>query len=154
MTDYKSIRETLSRLEKLMYGHNYEVTFGLDIFDNCPTIATFQKQLKERYNKVKPENFQTISFDEADFWEEVNFGLTYRGDNGAGLNLNEEQEEKLLNEQAKFKTFINQFLSGTTKIYCYPEELGMGGYIVFWGFTLLLLNQDKPSLLIYASASD
>jgi hypothetical protein len=154
MTVKNEITETLRRLEKLMYGYNYEVTCGLDIFDNCGTIDAFQEQLNERYKKVKAEGFHPILFDEAEFWEEVNFGLNYRGDDAAGLKLTTAKEEKLLNEQERFKTFINNFIGGTTKIYSYPDELGIGGYEVYWGFTFLLLNVDKPSLLIYASASD
>ncbi len=64
--------ETVRQLEKLMYGLNYTVTFDLDIFDNCPTIDEFQKQLNEKYDKIKPKDFEPILFDEADFWEEVN----------------------------------------------------------------------------------
>jgi hypothetical protein len=154
MIDDKNIGETLRRLEELMYGYNYDVAFGVDIFDNCPTIDEFKKQLYEKYDNLKPENFQPVFFDEAEFWEELNFGLTYRGDEGAGLKLTLEKEEKLLSEQETFKTFIKQFISTKTKIHSFPEELGVAFVSIFWGFTFLLLNEDRPSVLINASASD
>ena len=78
-----------------MYGYNYDVAFGLDIFDNCPTLHEFKKQLCKKYNNLKEENFQPVFLDEAEFWEEVNFGLSYRGDQAAGLKLTLEKQEKL-----------------------------------------------------------
>jgi hypothetical protein len=154
MTESYNIKENLNRLEKLMYGHNYEVTIGVDIFENCPTIEIFQKQLSDKYEKVKPQNFQPILFNKEDFWTDVKLGLEYRGDNVGGLKLTPKAESDLLKEQQNFTAFINYFISEKTKFYSYPEDLGMTGYIVYWGFTFLLLNPESPSLLIYGSASD
>src|SRR5205085_11418134 len=102
----------------------------------------------------KPEKFQPSLIAEADFWKDVNFALAYRGNDGAGLKLTVAQEEKLLAEQMKLKSYLKQFISGATKFYSYPEDLGISGYVVFWGFTFLLLNASQPSILIYGSASD
>ncbi|MDR3669022.1 MAG: hypothetical protein P4L35_19505 [Ignavibacteriaceae bacterium] len=33
---------TLYKLENVMYGHNYEVIFGIDIFENCSDIEEFK----------------------------------------------------------------------------------------------------------------
>ena len=154
MKDYKNIGETLRGLEELMYGYNYNVAFGLDIFNSSPTLDEFRKQLYEKYNEVKAENIQPLLVDDGQFWQEVNFGLTYRGDEGAGLELTPEKEEKLLREQQRLTTFIKQYISKQTKIYRFSEELGVAFVSVFWGFTFLLLNENKPSILIYGSASD
>jgi hypothetical protein len=34
------------KLEKVLYGHNYEVTFGIDIFEDCTDIEAFKCCLK------------------------------------------------------------------------------------------------------------
>ena|SRR5687767_14570980 len=149
-----SINKTTKRLEKLMYGFNYAVTFGIDIFENCSTLDKFQELLKSKYSKVNAGQYQPILYGQTEFWEDVNYGLTWRGEEGAWLKLSVKKESELLVEQSKLKDFLTQHLSDSTKIYSYPEELGMPGYDVYWGYTFLFLNEDKPSILFYGSASD
>lgn len=80
--------DILSRLEHLMYVYNYQVKYGIDIFDNCTTLDSFNKKLKQAYNKSRPEEVKSIVVSNMDFWEEIDFGLSYRGDSAAGLKLN------------------------------------------------------------------
>ena len=137
-----------------MYGYNYEVSFGIDVFNDCKTLDDFYSQLKLTYKDTKPETSQSVPFNETDFWKEVDFGFSFRGDSGAGLTLSGEKEEALRREQTKFKAFVQRFLSGKTKIYSYPSEEGIPFYVVYWGYAFILLNDDKPSLFIYGAASD
>ena len=45
---HNSIINIIEQLEKLMYGHNYQVTFGIDVFDNCPSLNDFKINLKKK----------------------------------------------------------------------------------------------------------
>lgn len=150
----EEIKDTLDRLENLMYGYNYEVSFGIDIFENCRTLEDFYSQLKLTYKDLKPETSQLVSFTETGFWEEVDFGFAFRGDSDAGLTLSAEKDEALRQEQTKFKDYVQRFLSDKTKIYSYPGEEGIPFYVVYWGYAFILLNDDKPSLFVFAAASD
>ncbi len=148
------IKETIDRLQHLIYGYNYQVTYGIDDFDLCDTLDVLINKLKEMYSDSVPNETALILFSTKDFWEEVDFGLTYRGDHTSGLILTVEKESQLLIEQKKYKAFIETYVSGSTKIYNYSDSIGIPGYIVWWGYAFLLLNNDRPSLFIYASASD
>lgn len=147
-------KDILDRLEHLMHGYNYEVSLGVDLLEKCNTLEDFYSQLKLIHKDIKPEASQLATFNEADFWEEVNFGFTFRGDETAGLALSPEEEKALTREQAEYKSFIQKFLSDDTKIYSYPNEEGIPFYMVYWGYAFILLNDDRPSLFIYGAASD
>ena len=41
----KNPKDTLDRLEHLMYGYNYAVSFGIDLFEDCKTLGDFYSQL-------------------------------------------------------------------------------------------------------------
>jgi hypothetical protein len=47
-----------------------------------------------------------------DFWEEINFGLAYRGDKSAGLQLDEKGQEQFDELQKQYKNFIYIFKDG------------------------------------------
>ncbi len=150
----KEIKHTTKRLEHLMQGFNYEVTYGIDTFDSCTTLDDFNRKLKEIHTDTRPNDVKPILFDNPSFWEEIDFGLTFRGDSAAGLSLSPEREKELLIEQTEYKEFIKHFISDKTKIYSYPDEQGIPGYIVYWGYSFILLNTDSQSLFVYGSASD
>src|SRR5438552_2932522 len=119
------IEEIIYRMEQLMYGVNYEVCFGVEIFDDCSTIENFKLRLKEKFPFSYPEKIDLISFTMKDFWKEINYGLDYRGGNSVGLFLNNEDENRLQMHQVIYKDFINQFLNGGSKIYSYPDMDGI-----------------------------
>jgi len=148
------IKSMVDNLKHQMSGHNYQVTFGVDIFDNCITTDDFKRKLKQTYPNSRPESIDLIQFDKTDFWEEIDYGMTYCGDNTAGLKLSSKKEEQLLTEQSNFKVFIDRFISNKTEIYSYPDEEGIPGYAVYWEFAFIVINMDRPSLFIYGSASD
>lgn len=150
----EEIKYTIDRLEHLMYGYNYEVSFGIDVLESCRTLENFFSQLKLAYKDLKPETTQLVPLTETAFWEEVDFGFAFHGDSAAGLTLSPEKEEALKREQTRYKSFVQHFLSDTTKIYSYPDEEGIPFYVVFWGYAFILLNDDRPSLFIYGAASD
>ena len=148
------IQKTLDRLEQLMTGFNYEVTLGVDVFEDSPTLEIFEQKLVERYSHVQPGKSRPTVISKTEFKEELQSALAYRGDKWAGLTLTSEKENELINEQGKFLSFIDNYHTDSTQIYSYPESIGMAGYVVFWHFAFLLLNKERPSLLIAGSASD
>src|SRR5689334_19860310 len=97
------IPHILDQLEHLMYGHNYEVTFGIDRFTNCTTLEAFAINLKKVYPDARPENVTPIKVDGNHLWEEINFGLNYRGDKESGLSLTEDRQKLLEEIQDAYK---------------------------------------------------
>jgi len=144
----EDIQNNLKKLEKSMYGHNYQVTFGLNVFDNCFNIDYASKKIEEAYEDIKAEKVTPALVDKDDFWREVNYGLSYRGDYGAGLSLTKDKEKELEKEQAKYKDFISQFINHKTQFYSYPYLEG-----VFWDYNFLLITGDK-GLFVFGAASD
>ncbi len=131
------IEDTISRLENLMYGYNYQVTFGLEILENCSNLDDFKNELKRLYKDSRPEKIQPIRITESDFWEGIDYALNYRGDSNAGLSLSENQEGDLEKEKAKYKAFIQQCIDKETEIFSYPDEEGIPAYAVFWDFEVV-----------------
>jgi hypothetical protein len=150
----EKIEDTISRLESQMYGHNYQVTFGLHIFENCYNLDDFKREVKQNYKDSRPEEVQPIPLTEADLWEDINFALNYRGDSGAGLSLSGGKEKMLKVEQDKYKTFIKQFINKEIGIYSYPDEEGIPAYSVFWDFRFIVFTNDNKCLFIFGAASD
>jgi hypothetical protein len=148
------MRDILDKLEQLMYGYNYQVTFGIETFENCSNLEDFKISLKKKFPLSKPENSNPVLFEVADFWEEVNFGLNYRGDSSAGLTLDERSKEKLETLQIAYKDLLSQFINDETKIYSYPDEEGIPGYPVYWVYRFILLNDNDECFFIYGSSSD
>jgi len=150
----ENMRDILDQLEHLMYGYNYQVTFGIDIFENCTNLDEFKINLKNRFPDSKPELANLILCDIADFWDEINFGLNYRGDSVAGLTLDEKKSEKLEILQLAYKDLLRQFINEKTKIYSYPDEEGIPGYPVYWDYRFVMKTDDDKCLFIYGSSSD
>ena len=148
------MRDILDELEHLMYGNNYQVTFGIDIFENCINIDDFIIRLRERFPHSKPENTKLIPFNVEHFWDEINFGLTYRGDGISGLKLDKKKNEELEKLQLAYKDLLKQFINENTKIYSYPDDEGIPGYPVYWDYRFIIQNDHDKCLFIYGSSSD
>lgn len=148
------IKNILERLEHLMYGYNYQVTLGLKTFDECSTIEDFKRNLKKEFADSQPDKIQLIEMTHADFWEEIEFALNFRGDKTAGLELNKKEELILQEEQKKYIDFLKSNIGSTTKVFSYPDETGIPGYPVYWDFRFLTMTVDKKCLFIYGAASD
>lgn len=58
----------VDNLKHQMSGHNYQVTFGVDIFDNCITTDDFKRKLKQTYPNSRPESIDLIQFDKTDIY--------------------------------------------------------------------------------------
>lgn len=84
--EVENIENIFKRLELLMYGHNYDVGFEFQVFNNCYNSVDFDNEVKAKCSEFHPESNFIILNDINDFWNEINYGLTYRGDANAGLN--------------------------------------------------------------------
>lgn len=151
---HPEIKPLLRRLQRLMYGYNYEVTLGVTVFDACSSTEDFKANLKKEFPKSQPDKVQLVEMAAADLWETIQAAFDYRGDAGAGLKLSEEKESNLKEEQKKYFGFLKSYLGPGTKVFNYPDETGIPGYPVYWDFRFLVMTPDKKCLFIYGSASD
>jgi hypothetical protein len=142
------------KLEHIMYGHNYQVKFGVDLFQECPDLEEFKIRLKKKYPRTKPESVALITMTISDFWDEIDVGFTYRGDDAAGLNLSKKEEENLEILQKEYKDLTAKYIVDAKSILSYPDETGIPGYPVYWDYRFILQLRDDTFLFIYASASD
>ncbi len=146
--------DILNQLERLMYGYNYQVTFGIEIFENCINLDQLKVSLKKRFPDSRPEIANLIRVDYTEFWNQVNFGLNYRGDSSAGLTLTEKKQEKLGKIQTAYTDLLGQFISENTIIYSYPDEEGIPGYPVYWDYRFVIQTDKGKFLFVYGSSSD
>lgn len=151
MTD--SIDQQLARMQALMYGYNYEVCVGIDIFKGS-TSADFAEAIKKKYPQTNPHLYGLIPSDKDELFNDISDKLNYRGDSGAGLKLTIEKEATLKSIQDEYLSYINHFISESTQIYQYPDPEGIPGYPVFWEYRYVLFADNDKILLVYGSASD
>lgn len=150
----EKVENIIKRLEKLMYGHNYQVKFGVNLFEDCYNFADFRGKLKQIYKDSRPDTVQPIPLTEKDLWEDIDFAFRFRGDSSAGLALSESKASILEKEQAKYKAFIKQFIDEEANIYSYPDDEGIPAYAVFWDFRFIIFAKENKCLFIFGAASD
>jgi hypothetical protein len=138
-----------------MYGFNYEVTLGIEIFDNCITQQDINTAIKKVFPNSNPESITPIIVTVEDFWKEVNDTFDYRGDNyGVSLTLDDKQETELGAMQGEIINFINNYLGEEPTIYSLPFLEGVPGYPVFWEYRYAILDRSGTCLFFYGSSSD
>ena len=143
-----NFEEINKKLEKLMYGHNYVAGFKFHIFNNCNNELDFINEVKANCSEFSNERGYKILHNANDFWDAINYGLNYRGDEAAGLSLSPAEEKELQDVQNDYKKFIKDYIKEDTQIYTSANGQG-----VFWGYNLFIKNRDK-SLHISAFADD
>jgi len=111
------IKSTLYRLEGLMYGYNFEVKFGIEIFANCDSIDECKARLKKTFPKSRPYEATLHEVDKNDFWQDINECLAYRGDESGGYYLGDENQMQIEIEQKYYTEFLRDFLSDSSKIF-------------------------------------
>lgn len=147
------IKDVLAQLEHILYGYNYQVTLGVELFENCQDMNSFKDALKARLPDTRPHAVSPVPISEADFLEEIELGLTYRGDEHAGLKLTPKKQEKFDQLQKDYKDFLSSYIHPETKFYIYPDETGIPGYPVFWDYRFIIAS-GGTFLLVYGSSSD
>lgn len=136
-----------------MYGHNFEVCIGIDIF-NGRTTTDFQKALKAKYPHTNPNLHPLLPVDKDGLLADIVNKFDFRGDRGAGLTLTEEKEIKLKALQQRYLDYIGQFVNEQTKYFFYSDSDGIPGYPVFWDYRYVLFAENNKIVLVYGSSSD
>lgn len=136
-----------------MYGHNFEVCLGVDIF-NGTTEDDFSKELKSKYPNTDPYRSPLNECSKQEFFEDIQDKFNYRGDRGAGLSLTKTKELELKNFQRQFFDFITQNINEKSKFYTYPDPDGIPGYPVFWEYRFVVFTDQGNILFVYGSSSD
>lgn len=151
----ENIKKLLYQTQQLMCGFNYEVTLGIEVFDNCITLHDAANSIKMTFPATNIESITSVLVSIEGFWDEINEKLDYRGDNiGMWLKLNERQEKILKTKQNDIKAFISQYLQTESLIYSYPYLEGIPGCPVFWEFAFVIMDGFGSCVLFYGSASD
>ncbi len=148
-----NINDTIKQIEHLMYGYNFEVCIGIDIF-NGKTNIDFEKAVKEKYPNTNPQLYPLSSLNKDELLDDIIEKLNFRGDTAAGLTLTEEKEIKLKALQQKYLDFIGQFINEQTKYFYYSDPDGIPGYPVFWDYRYVLFADNDKIVLVYGSSSD
>lgn len=148
-----NIQEIVERISHLMYGHNYEVCLGIDVFEGKDNDA-FNNQLKNKYPSSRPDKSPLIELTSQEFYEDIRDKFDFRGDSGAGLNLSPEKEVKLKELQQQYFDYLNQFINNNSKFYDYSFDEGIPGYPVFWEFRYVVFTEANKILFVYGSSSD
>jgi len=149
-----SIKSALYRLEELMYGYNFEVKLGIEIFENCNSIVNFKIKLREAFPETRPDEATLIEVDRASFWQNINECLAYRGDKSEDYYLGDENKLRIELEQKKYTDFLKDFLSHSSKIFEYSDERGIPGYPVWWEYRYFIFGENDICIFTYGAASD
>ena len=150
MDQLSSVKDILKRLEKLLYGYNYECHFQFELLVKTTDLMSARQKLNSAYNLTwqKDQAITPISYDE--FKEDVNEKLSYRGDKDAGLNLSDNQEAIFKQEISKLWTLIEQkFTRDRTDIFSHPEIYTW----VFWGFCFLIVSKENNEIYLFEGLS-
>jgi hypothetical protein len=148
-----NINEILEGLNNLMYGHNYEVYFGIDIFEG-ESVDDFERCLKKRHPNVSIDSIEPVIIIVEDLIMDVRKKFDYRGDFASGLELTSENEGKLRNLQEKYFEYISGFFHNEMKCYSYQYLEGIPGDYAFWDFRYVLYLNNNRILFLYGTASD
>lgn len=152
---HEKIDKLLNQIQKLMYGVNYEVTLGIEVFENCFSLGDANHAIRVTFPNANIESITPIRLTDQEFWDDINEKLDYRGDGiGNFLKLSTQKETELKLKQNEFRQFISEYIIKDTKIYSYPFLEGVPGYPVYWDYTFLLLNTTGHCLFLYGSSSD
>jgi hypothetical protein len=137
-----------------MVGYNYEVCFGIELFDNCDSYDTLQVNLKSIFPNSQPEHTQPIEVNREIFWEEITYGLDFRGGGSVSLILDDIDKQKVKKEQTEYTSFLKHFITPESKIFSYPDSRGIPGYPVFWEYRFIIFNETGQCLFTFGSSSD
>jgi hypothetical protein len=154
MIELQKVKTYLNKLEEFMYGHNYEIVLGIEVFDNCASYVAFAERLKILFPDATPEDHNPVSCDLENVVVAISAGLDYCGDTGAGPALNETLIEEVKEYKANYLGFIHNFAAGVSTAFSYPDETGIPGYPVWWDYRFIIINDKKECLFTYGAASD
>lgn len=146
------INPLIKAISSAMYGHNFEVELGFDVFSGS-SEADFFAALKARYPDA--DTSQTLTPVSANsLLAHIHECFNYRGDDGAGLKLSIEKERELLDLQQQYFEVLDGFLGRDTRPFVLPNYKGLPGYPVWWDFWYVIFSEGNRIALVYGSSSD
>jgi TIR domain len=153
------VKTALCRLEELMMGDNFEVCLGIELFTECSTYDTFNKQIRKVFPKSRPELAKVTQIDQQYFWEKINYCLNYHGDIDPGLDAKQckaikEHKIQIEREQKVYTSFLSAFINEKARFFSYPDTQGIPGYPLWWDYRFIIFNEADQCLFTYGSASD
>jgi hypothetical protein len=148
------LNNVLHKLQQVLYGYNYEVTFGVEIFNNCETLEEFKLLLKNKFPDSRPDSVEIVPVTNDEFWEEIEYALEYRGDSSAGVQLDHSDQRQFLLLKNHYVNYLRTHVEPNSKVFLYPDEWGIPGYPVFWDFRFVILSKGAVAIFVYGSASD
>lgn len=120
----------------------------------CESVSEIKNKIKDEYPGSKPLKLELVSTQKQNFWEDINNGLNYRGDEVSGLSLDEKDAADLINLQNVFKANIENLITQESEFFFYPDEEGIPGYPVYWDFRYVILTENSNCFFIYGAGSD
>lgn len=136
-----------------MYGHNFQVCLGIDIFNGEGT-SDFVHAFKTKYPNSNPDQYSLSPLNKEELFNDIIDKLNFRGDKGAGLTLTRKKELKLKTLQQAYIDYIRQLINKQTTYFAYPYLDGLPGYSVFWDYCYVLFTDNHKIVLVYGSSSD
>lgn len=79
--------DLLKKLQKKLYGYNYQVTLHIDIFEHILDLSLINEKIKEKYPNSTPNHLSFILSNYQELKKEVNNCFDYLGESGSGLKL-------------------------------------------------------------------
>ena len=147
------IGSVLRKFEKLLYGHNYEVHLGIDIFMG-KTMNDFELHFRNKYPKVQAHFSKFLPLTREQFLTGIINSLSYRGDKGAGVVLTPEKEIEFQKLENKYFKFLNQFLSKEAKLFYYSDKKSIPFDFIFWGYSYVIFTDNDKIIFVFGSSSD
>jgi hypothetical protein len=146
--------ELIQKIERLMYGRNFEVHIGTDLFEGN-SEEDFFLSVKRTYPEIKTEYMLPLVETNAEaMLIDIRDKFSYRGDEHAGLRLSEEKQAELQRLQSAYIDFLKQQLNSNSKCFkCCYEEFGLPGDPVFWEYCYVLFSGNTITFT-HGCASD
>lgn len=154
MVKLSDINIVLKRLQKLLYGYNYEVEIEVRLLENCATIDEFPAALKAIFPDARPESNALVPMTPDDFWAGIEFALNYRGDDVAGVVVAGKKIEQFTVLKQTLFDLLRERINAESKIFSYPDLMGIPGYPVWWDFRFVIFSNNADAIFIFGAASD
>jgi hypothetical protein len=153
----KSVNRLLNKIEKALYGLNYEATLSARVAElpstNLPAVETIAKLYPDA--EPAPDKFSHVTLNELK--SDITERLTYEGDIGSGPQFTVKRRTHLTSELIPQLWTELDALTPLEESACvsYNCDIGLPGYYVFWSFAFLIhCPQSNRCSVITGMSSD
>lgn len=147
MNELESITNCLHKIEKLLYGINYECHFQFKALAESADVEDAKTNLASEF---KNSFIEPVSYSE--FKKEVNLRLQYEGGKHSGPNFTEKRLLELKEQTEKLWQLMEQkFNPGKTVVYNHTPIQTW----IFWDFCFLIVSRERNRIYLFeGGASD